>query len=133
PGTLPGTTQSTAWSINDRMQVTGYSYGDDFVLQGWIWEWGHLQPLSERCGTSEPIIGGRISPSGLSLTSAGLCDIEHGATYPYESLVRQSDPLRPYVQLTQFSFINDADQILAKGTDSRNPGVQGFYLLTRVN
>lgn len=46
-------------------------------------------------------------------------------------LISGADPLRPFVQSQDGIFINDRNQLLVGGADSRNPGVS-YYLLSPI-
>jgi hypothetical protein len=55
-----------------------------------------------------------------------------GRVHELNQLVRDSDPLKPFVRLSAATVINDRGQIHASGRDSRVPEVEFAYLLTPV-
>jgi probable HAF family extracellular repeat protein len=55
---------------------------------------------------------------------------QNGTAVNLNNQIAPTDPLQPYVHLQNATFINNLGQIVATGTDSRNPTGQQLYLLT---
>jgi hypothetical protein len=67
-----------------------------------------------------------------STSSSGVATLwQNNTAFDLNALVRDDDPLKPYVILQSTSFINNRGEILAGGVDSRGSPFEGAaYLLT---
>jgi len=119
--------------LNDLGQIVGFSNGAPF-----IWEANTVTVLP-LIGTgaegSAEAINDRGQIVGTETTSAGTTEAllwqgSGAAVVNLNTLVAKSDPLRPYVTLSEGTLINNLGQIVATGNDSRIPDFQQYYLLT---
>lgn len=130
-GTLGGR-DSHPYALNDSGQIAGSAnIAGNLAVHAFVWL-NNGTPKQD-LGT----LGGRGS-AALSINSSGqvtgVADLSgDAATHAFlwrndgtkiqdlNNLIDPTDPLKPYVTLTNASFINDRGDILAFGTDSRNP------------
>jgi probable HAF family extracellular repeat protein len=118
-GTLGGG-QSYLTALNDAGQVVGISSTSGWAnLRGFIWM-NDGTPMKDL---------GALWPSGINSAgqvvgkSGGLASLFRNDGTPIQDLnklIDPTDPLRPYITLTNAQFINDNGDILANGTDSRS-------------
>lgn len=119
-------------AINDEGQIVGAS-GTPFVWQNGTTT--SLPLITGTGGTAQAINDlGQIVGSEITSTGGNALLWHNGSVVDLNTLVATSDPLQPYVHLQVGKLINNLDQIVAMGTDSRaDPNfAQNTYLLTPV-
>jgi probable HAF family extracellular repeat protein len=131
-GVLPGTAVSSAVAINDRGQVVGSSRADDFsTVRAFLWDQGELLALAPAVSVARDINNaGQIVGSTFPTDGAVATVWENLVAYDLNDLIREDDPLKPFVTLTGADLINDRGQIVAQGVDSRDPIHTHTYVLT---
>jgi uncharacterized membrane protein len=146
---LPGGTQSFATDINDRGQIAGTVSSieiiGEFLVIHWeqaaLWHEGQVQALPwVKPDEDDQALALNLNNNGLVVgyERKGRADDYfaviwcNGAALDLNSLIATDDPLRPYVTLTQASLVNERDEIVAYGRDSRNPTASQPYMLTPV-
>jgi probable HAF family extracellular repeat protein len=136
-GTLGGP-DSLATAINASGQITGRSTTSDGARHVFLWDGTAMLDL----GTLEGLngFGTAINASGQVTGFASppqCCDpslaiLWDGNTLQdLNTLIDQTDPLQPFVSLTNGVDINDLGQILANGIDSRT-GTFRAYILSPI-
>jgi uncharacterized membrane protein len=118
-------------AINDEGQIVGRdSNGSPF-----LWQNGTTTQLP-------PVPGGSSAGTAWALndleqivgTMGNLAVLwQNGTAIDLTSRIATTDPLRPYVHLESGTLVNNLGRIVALGTDSRNPALLQYYLLTPVN
>jgi len=143
-GVLPNTDASRAEDINNRGVVVGESYDSIFgvIELPFVWRDGKMAALPTLNGLPEGLTEARsINDWGQIVGHVtSFMDNEffapllwqNGAVFELNTLVRDDDPLKPFVRLRTATVINDRGQIQASGQDSRVPDVHFAYLLTPV-
>jgi probable HAF family extracellular repeat protein len=137
-GTLGGA-ESVAYALNDAGQIAGWSDTVRFLKPHafvWLNNGKPMKNLGTLGGTSSQAndinasgqVAGWASLAGDSVVHAFLWRNDGGKIQDLNTLIDPTDPLQPYVTLTNAAFINAAGDILAEGTDSRT-GNQGLYVL----
>jgi probable HAF family extracellular repeat protein len=139
-GKLPGAVNDTsfAYDINDVGQVIGWSEVSDFGQHAFVWDsvngMQDLGVLSDSENTSYAFSinnSGQIVGTSLTPTDYRAVLWNSGQIIDLNDVIDPTDPLAPYVTLTQARAINDAGQIAVTGEDSRS-GATHAYLLTPV-
>ncbi|HKU15497.1 MAG TPA: hypothetical protein VJQ52_13955 [Steroidobacteraceae bacterium] len=136
-GVPPGFFDSRGRGINNRGQVVGTVEGG-LPTSGFLWEDGMMTLLPQLASEtiSVPlsindvgeIVGITELPQG-GRAAATLWD-EEGQVFDLNQLIRRSDPLRPFVTVAAALLINDRGEVVATGSDSRDPARNGVYLLS---
>ena len=144
-GVLPNTDESRAEDINNGGDVVGVSYqttefGNELAF---VWRDGEMEALPTLFGAEGQLTQARsINVWGQIVGhEANVADPQaqqprlwqRGRVHDLNELVRQNDPLKPFVRLRAATVINDLGQIHASGEDSRVPDVRFAYLLTPVS
>ncbi len=139
-GKLPGGSNDTsrANDINDAGQVVGYSAVANFVEHAFIWDSVNgMRDLGVLPGDENWSFAIGINNSGQIVGMSGVQSGSHavlwinGPIIDLNDVIDQSDPLAPYVTLSEARGINDTGQIAATGSDSRT-GATHAYLLSPV-
>ena len=117
-----------AFAINDRNQVVGYAYGDDFTLRAFLWEEGSgLIDLAPDYNSSRAL---DINNAGqiVGYVKANAVLWEKGAII---NLNTRIDPIPGY-SLTEAQAINNQGQIVCLARDETWTNTR-IYLLTPVS
>ena len=140
-GQPAGFVNSFAESINNRNRIAGRLENSSGASAA-VWQdgaWTLLPPLApgESQGSDASAINdrgmivGTVTLSGQNSSVATLWLGNRVAAL--DDLVVANDPLKPFVKLTSASWINDRGDIVALGTDSRQPQVpSSAYFLQRL-
>jgi probable HAF family extracellular repeat protein len=132
-GTLGGSV-SRAVGINDLGQAIGSAETAEGVQHAFFWD-GFLHDLGTLGGptsTSRAINNlGHVTGSAETADNASHAFLWNGSMLDLNDLIDPSDPLKPFVTLDVGADINSRGQILAHGTDSRDPPfIQNLYILS---
>jgi uncharacterized membrane protein len=128
--TLP---DAMANGLNDLGQIVGFLNGSPFI---WEANTTTVLPLigtgaegsAEAINDWGQIVGSETTASGI--TEAIMWQGSGAAAVDLNNSIAKTDPLKPYVTLSEGTLINNVGQIVATGNDSRIPGFQQYYLLT---
>jgi probable HAF family extracellular repeat protein len=136
-GTL-GKSFNYLYALNDAGQVAGYSYTDRGVSRAIVWlndgtpikDLGTLGGMASAAFdmNSSGQVTGYANLAGDTVYHAFLWSNDGTRIKDLNKLIDPTDPLKPYVTLTNGLFINDRSDIVAQGTDSRT-GLEGLYLI----
>jgi hypothetical protein len=122
----PGFSFAQAVDINDR--------GMALLTPPYIWQAGKFTRLNPLFGLQQNHIALSLNNQGVVAGYTGVFATlwleGHGTDLRW--LISSADPLRPFVHALQAHFINDRNQVLMQGQDSRDPG-DGYYLLSPVD
>jgi probable HAF family extracellular repeat protein len=138
-GTLGGA-ESISNALNDSGQVVGFSDTLRFLEPHafvWLNNRTPMKDLGTLGGTFSSAnainnggeVTGTANLKGDAVGHAFVWRNGGGAIADLNSLIDSTDPLKPFVTLTNGVFINTSGNILAEGTDSRTGS--GLYLLQR--
>lgn len=134
-GRLPFSGGSIGLDINNREQAVGYALLSQRAA-AFIWQDGEMSAL--------PLLSAnQISSHASSINDAGIVAGStdgdagsvatlwvNGAPIDLNTLIASRDPLKRYVTLVQAQFINNRNQIVAIGVDSRTPAAdRSVYFL----
>ncbi len=139
-GVTAGANMSFGRDVNNRDQAVGSVNFPDSTA-AFIWNDGTmtlLPPLPPTAGRSSDatcindfgVVAGQTArqvPTGLERTATLWFG---GQVVDLNTLIRNDDPLRPFVHLESVEEINNRGDIIATGTDSRQPTVILTYFLT---
>jgi probable HAF family extracellular repeat protein len=137
-GTLGGPYSSPS-ALNDAGQIAGDSTtsgGNIPHLFVWLNDGTPMRDLGSLGGTelradainASGQVVGSSTLAGDAVTHAFLWRNDGTKMQDVNKLIDPTDPLEPYVTLTESQFINDQSDIVADGIDSRT-GLPGVYLL----
>jgi probable HAF family extracellular repeat protein len=136
-GVLPGLANGLALAINDRGQAVGYAHDGVSVFRAFLWDEGNmvaLPSLAANGNTRAFDINNRGQTVGETTDAEGTILFatlwDDRLTYNLNELIRNDDPLKPFIQLYQAFSINNRGQIIANGIDSRDRFRYYAYLLT---
>lgn len=139
-GLVDGATSSVGFDVNERLQVVGHMIIDNSAV-AFRWQ-NHEVVLLPRVvpGAMQNssassindwgvIVGGTALPRQPSPFVATLWFRGHAVDL--DTLIRDDDPLKPFVDLTSAHKINNRGDIVATGFDSRSPDARSsMYFLT---
>jgi hypothetical protein len=132
--------ESTAGGINNRHQVIG-GFMSEAGWQAFTWKRGLFSELPALHENQAASVAADINDSGLivgyvqvQLPEAAIFPTLWDGTLAFDlnTLIVQSDPLKPFVTLHVAQLINNRSQIVARGTDSRVPNQSRTFLLNPV-
>jgi probable HAF family extracellular repeat protein len=131
---------STANAINKAGTVVGISQDSHGQIYAVSWIHGSVSQLPDLAGLGGGALAinsaGHIVGSANNGKKAVAALWIDGSVWDLNTLIKDSDPLKPYVYLTEARGISDSDQIAVLGWDMRynaqHPQFQSAYLLTRV-
>ena len=139
-GTLGVGSMSGAYGLNDSGQVVGWAYTHVYKGQHaflWMNDGTPMKDLGTLGGNYSA--ANDINASGQVTGWSYLAGdaVVHASRWinggtkiqDLNTLIDPTDPLKPYVTLTNGAFINDVGDIVAEGTDSRTGGSAVAYLL----
>jgi probable HAF family extracellular repeat protein len=142
-GEPEGFVNSFAESINSRNRIVGRLEGTSTAAAA-VWQdgaWTLLSPLAP--GETQTSDAAAINERGMIVGSVILNDQNFAEVatlwlgdraLALDDLVIANDPLKPFVKLTSASWINDHGDIVALGTDSRQPQApSNVYFLQRID
>jgi probable HAF family extracellular repeat protein len=142
-GQPDGFVNSFAESINNRNRIVGRLESTSSAAAA-VWQdgaWTLLPPLAQ--GGTQTSDAAAINNRGMIVGSVTLNDQNFAQVatlwrgkraVALDDLVIANDPLKPFVKLNSASWINDRGDIVALGTDSRQPQASSnVYFLQRID
>jgi hypothetical protein len=139
----PDAVRAEGWDITDRGTVlahASYLHPDGTASSGaYIWRSGEIIQLGSPADLYEyvdaqsinekEIVVGRSYNIGSPPYDSVATVWYRGRAVDLNARIADGDPLKPYVVLDGAHFINDRGQIVATGTDSRDPSRSAIYFL----
>jgi len=131
-GTLSGSF-STSVAINASGQVAGISETIDGALHGFLWDGTTLQDLGALGGSpfnrSLAInASGQVTGTDFNADGENAFLWDGTALHDLNALVDAADPLQSFVTLLNGIDINDLEQILVNGIDSRTDLIHAYLV-----
>jgi uncharacterized membrane protein len=122
-------------AINDLGQIVGTLSVSGTPGTPFLWQNGATTQLPTLPGMAPTGTAEAINDRGQIVGSATNVAVlwQNGAVVDLNNQIAATDPLQPYVHLQAGSRINNLGLIVAIGTDSRNPAIGQWYLLTPAN
>lgn len=118
-------------AINDEGEVVGVLLG---TMGPFLWQNGATTQLPLLPGATSGVASG-INDRGqiVGETSNVAVLWQNGAAIDLNSRIATSDPSQPFVYLRAATQINNLGQIVASGSDSRQAGLEQWFVLTPAN
>jgi hypothetical protein len=94
----------------------------------------HPDPLNfsiNDINDARTVVGNTVILQGEETTSIATLWDDDGEVFDLNALIDPDDPLRPFVTLGAAVLIDDRGEIVARGSDLRDPGLT-IYFLTPV-
>lgn len=123
-------------AINDLAQVVGHANARDGSIRVYLWDRGQVTYLPLLAG--DPLFGGASDINNLGVIVGRTFYAEHttatlwegGVAVDLNERIAAYDPSQPFVTLEGAVLINERNQIVAFGNDSRTTTQFNLYLLT---
>jgi uncharacterized membrane protein len=121
---------SVPTAINDEGQVVGTTRTTPSLP--FLWQHGVTTTLPALPGLLPYGAAQSINDLGQIVGTSSNFPVlwQNGTAVNLNNQIAPTDPLQPYVHLQSANLINNLGQIVATGTDSRNPALPQSYLLT---
>jgi uncharacterized membrane protein len=131
-----GIPNSGVGAINDLAQVVGLANASDGSIRVYLWNRGQVTYLPLLAG--DPLFGEARHINNLGVIVGRTFYSEHttatlwedGAAVDLNERITGDDPSQPFVTLEGAVLINERNQIVAFGNDSRTATQFNLYLLT---